>query len=235
MHTQDGCADLVKFSPRERQIIACLISAKQISEIALALHLAPNTVKSYVKGIYLKAGVHSARELMLKFPLAEHRADDRLESFSRMLAATDTVQLHAAVLGMLRAWAGANRAFCWEVSGDDAAGMVVRPCGMKPFEYSPATECVNGPRLMRASAVSQDAFLRAASAGRPLRGDVCLTLVHLMNRTWLVALGDPSAGSFAPDVLGLVRMLVRLAEHHAELFRPRAAALAVGSTQRRAV
>lgn len=224
MNAPSGCADLAMFSPRERQIIAALTTAQQVQEIAAALHLTTNTVKSYVKGIYVKAGVHSARELMLKFPPTERRADDKLDSFNRVLAAADLKQLHAAVLAMLRAWAGANRVLCWEVRDDAIGGPGLQPHAMKLFRFGPATECANGPRLLRASEVSRDSFLRAAAAGRPLQGEVCLVQFRLLNRRWLVALADPAMGSFAPDALGLVRMLVRLVEHHADLFRPDVAA-----------
>ncbi len=226
MNAPSGCADLAKFSPRERQIIAALTAAQQVGEIARKLHLTTNTVKAYIKSIYFKAEVHSARELMLKFPPMARGADERLDSFRRVLAARDIAQLHTAVLAMLRTWTEASRVLCWEVRGDAAGKTVVSPHGMKPVEYGPATECADAPRLMRASEVSRDSFLRAASAARPLEGEVCLLQFRLLDRRWLLALADPATGAFAPDALGLARMLVRLAEHHAELFRPRAAAAA---------
>ena len=108
-------ANPVKFTLRERQIIGELNAARQIREIAAALHLAPNTVKSYVKSIYAKAEVHSARELMLKLSSGGIPGDERVNTLSRMLAESDSAQLHAAALAMLRAWTGARKAFCWEI------------------------------------------------------------------------------------------------------------------------
>ncbi|MGH9393418.1 MAG: helix-turn-helix domain-containing protein [Terriglobales bacterium] len=52
------------FSRRERQIVDALIDAKSVKDIALDLDLSVNTVKDYLKAIYRKAAVHSARELV---------------------------------------------------------------------------------------------------------------------------------------------------------------------------
>ncbi|MGH9533806.1 MAG: LuxR C-terminal-related transcriptional regulator [Terriglobales bacterium] len=233
MHAPCGCADLAKFSPRERQIITALIAAKQVSEIALALHLTPNTVKAYIKGIYFKAEVHSARELMVKFLSADRPAEERLDSLNRTLAATDIVQVHAAAVAMLQAWTGARRALSWEVPGDDVGGLA-NPYGAKPLGYGPATAWADGPVLMPAGEAARDPFLRAASAGCPLQGEVCLVLLRLLTRKWLVALANPATGSFAPETLKLARALACIAEHHAESFRPKAvAAVAAGSARRR--
>ena len=56
-----------RFSPRERQIIDALLAAKAVKDIARELELSINTVKDYLKSIYRKAQVHSARELMVQF------------------------------------------------------------------------------------------------------------------------------------------------------------------------
>jgi DNA-binding CsgD family transcriptional regulator len=223
MKTPSGCADLAIFSPRERQIIAALTAAQQVQEIAVSLHLTTNTVKTYIKNIYFKAEVHSARELMLKFPPVARAADERLDSFNRLLAAADMVQLHAAVLGMLRAWTGARRSLFWEVPGDDISRLV-HPNGAIPLGPGSATACATGPVLMPAREVARDPFLRAASAVRPLQGEVCLALLRLLKRTWLLALADPAGGSFAPETVKMVQALARLAEHHAESFAPRTVA-----------
>ncbi len=234
MNAPSSYTGLAMFSLRERQIIAFLLAAKQVRQIALELQLTPNTIKSYIKAIYLKAEVHSVRELMLKFPPAGRAADERLESIHRVLAATDIVQLQAAVLAMLRAWTGARRVLCLEVSGDDH-GRLPQPYGGRPLGCGPAAACAEGPILMPASEVARASFLRAASAGRPLQGEVCLVLLRLARCTWLLALADPAAGSFTPDALKLVRALVHLAEHHAGTFVPKiATAAAAGAAQRKA-
>lgn len=235
MQAPSGCANLAMFSPRERQIVASLTAAQQVSEIALTLHLTKNTVKSYIKGIYVKAGVHSARELMLKFPPMPRAADDRRGSLNRVLATTETAQLHGAVLAMLCEWTGARRAQYWEVAGDDA-GRLPHPYIARSSAYAPATACADGPVLIAPREVARDSFLRAAFAGRPLQGEVCLMLLRLQKQKWLLALADPAAGSFAPEILKLVQALARLAEHHAESFTTKAAApFAAESAQRREV
>src|SRR6185437_6337674 len=55
-----------EFSPRERQIVDAVLQAKSVKDIAADLDLSVNTVKDYLKVIYRKAMVHSARELMRK-------------------------------------------------------------------------------------------------------------------------------------------------------------------------
>ncbi len=234
MNAPSSYTGLAMFSPRERQIIAALTAAKQVREIAVELHLTPNTVKSYIKALYLKAEVHSVRELMLKFPPAGRAADERLDSLYRVLGATDVSQLQAEALAMLRAWTGARRALCWEVPGDDV-GRLLRPCCARALGCGPAAACAEGPILMPASEVARDSFLRAAFVGRPLQGEACLVLLRLARRTWLLALADPAGGTFTPDALKLVRALVYLAEHHAGSFAPKiATAAAAGAAQRKA-
>ena len=234
MNAPPRYTDLAMFSPRERQIIAALTAAKQVREIALELHLTPNTVKSYIKALYLKAEVHSVRELMLKFPPAGRAADERLDSLSRVLGAADVSQLQAEALAMLRVWTGARQALCWEISGDDL-GRLPHPHGGRPLGCGPAAACAEGPILMPAGEVARESFLRAAAGGRPLQGEVCLVVLRLAGRTWLLALADPAAGAFTPDALKLVRALVHLAEHHAGSFAPRiATAAAAGEARRKA-
>ena len=272
-------ANPVSFTLRERQIIGELNAARQIRDIAAALHLAPNTVKSYVKSIYAKAEVHSARELMLKLSSGGIPGDERVNTLSRMLAESDSAQLHAAALAMLRAWTGARKAFCWEIHSQEprlspgapsgrgeavnvsarlecaekhcgspqpwtrrglqrretgaapsAGGVAPAPIsedavlrvlselgGARPRSQDPGPTAADGPVLLAADQASRHALLRSVSSC-PVQGQVILAVLRIQRRKWLVALADPPGGAFPDGALKITRVLVPLAERHAESF-----------------
>ena len=178
-------ANPVSFTLRERQIIGELNAARQIRDIAAALHLAPNTVKSYVKSIYAKAEVHSARELMLKLSSGGIPGDERVNTLSRMLAESDSAQLHAAALAMLRAWTGARKAFCWEIHPLDPRLSPGAPSGRgEAVNVSARLECAEehwgspqpgtrrGPQRREAGAAPS-----ASGAASPLLGENAVRLL----------------------------------------------------------
>jgi len=55
----------IKLSTREIEVFELLVDGKTRKEIAVELGLSSWTVKSYITYVYSKAGVHSAKELML--------------------------------------------------------------------------------------------------------------------------------------------------------------------------
>ena len=57
-------ADARGFSPRERDVFMILVRGRNCAYIANELHIAESTVKSHIKSIYRKAGVHSQQELL---------------------------------------------------------------------------------------------------------------------------------------------------------------------------
>lgn len=227
---------LTMFSPREQQIIEALAAAKSMNAIAADLHLTPNTVKSYVKGIYHKAEVHSARELVVKM-FHKVAPDSRREALERVLAAYDTAGLHAAVLALMRAWTGARRAIYWEIVSDGASAMTDRM--REPTRLMDATAQVldRGVVIVPRNAVRRDPLLAAGAGERKLEGEVLLTVLSIGDRRWLVALGEPPSGTFAEGAAKLVIGLVRLAEVQAELLRrkPTAMSSAAGMDSGKAV
>ena len=56
----------ISLSPREIDIIACLLSGKGVKAIASFLQLSPRTVESYIRSIMLKFGCNS-REGIIEF------------------------------------------------------------------------------------------------------------------------------------------------------------------------
>ncbi|HVX08960.1 helix-turn-helix transcriptional regulator [Humibacter sp.] len=53
-----------RFTRREREVLNGLAEEKSIAELATALHLSPNTVKSHVRGLYRKLGAHNREEAL---------------------------------------------------------------------------------------------------------------------------------------------------------------------------
>lgn len=68
--SETSSAILLRFTPRERRVIDGVMQAQTVKEIANDLGISYETAKDALKTIYLKAEVHSARELMLK--ILEH-------------------------------------------------------------------------------------------------------------------------------------------------------------------
>src|SRR5207245_526856 len=54
--------DALRLTPREIQILTALASGKSTLEVAAGLHISPLTVRSHVKSILSKLGVHSKLE-----------------------------------------------------------------------------------------------------------------------------------------------------------------------------
>jgi DNA-binding CsgD family transcriptional regulator len=107
------------FSPRECQVITEVCKAKSIRDIACDFGISTNTVKEYLKDIYHKAGVHSARELMLKYcdpPLPRILGQRR--DFSRdLLWSLEQLHQSGSMNGMVQALcAGAAKSACAEWS-----------------------------------------------------------------------------------------------------------------------
>lgn len=227
MNAPSRCTSLTMFSPRERQIIEALAAAKKMHAIAADLRLTPNTVKSYVKGIYHKAEVHSARELIVRM-FHDRPPDSRQEALQCILGARDVAELHAAALALMRAWTGAGRAIYWEIVSDGAGGVADR---LQPARLLDATAQVlsRGAVVMPPSAVRRDPLLAAGAGGRKLDGEVLLAVLSIGHRRWLVALGDAPKGVFAEGAAKLVMGLARLAEDQAELLRRKPAAMSTAA------
>jgi DNA-binding NarL/FixJ family response regulator len=59
---KDSDRMLALLTPRERQVLACLIEGDSRNRIAERLNLAPNTVRTHQQNIMAKLGVHSTLE-----------------------------------------------------------------------------------------------------------------------------------------------------------------------------
>ncbi len=59
--------DLQRLSPREKEVLQCLLSGKRVPTIAKELFIAENTVRNHLKSIFDKVGVRSQVELLEHF------------------------------------------------------------------------------------------------------------------------------------------------------------------------
>lgn len=57
-------ADYYKFTPREIELLSCLLQYKTTSEICEELHISTGTVKTHTHNIYMKVNVNSKNELI---------------------------------------------------------------------------------------------------------------------------------------------------------------------------
>lgn len=56
--------DLSVLSSRELEIVRNLLQGRRVTQIARSLFLSPNTVRSHLKSVFRKLGVHSQGELV---------------------------------------------------------------------------------------------------------------------------------------------------------------------------
>ncbi|MGH9471123.1 MAG: response regulator transcription factor [Terriglobales bacterium] len=97
-------------SPREQQVLDLLLRAQSLKEIAKALNVSVNSAKGYVKAIYLKARVHSARELITRHAQSGPPEDEVLASICALVACPTPREILPRCLTALRIWTGAAEA-----------------------------------------------------------------------------------------------------------------------------
>jgi tetratricopeptide (TPR) repeat protein/DNA-binding CsgD family transcriptional regulator len=74
----------VKFTPREIDIIACLLSARRTSQIASILSIAPRTVTTHFRNIMLRLDCNS-QESIINFIEKSHKLSILREYYSRLI------------------------------------------------------------------------------------------------------------------------------------------------------
>ncbi|MHB8735363.1 MAG: response regulator transcription factor [Terriglobales bacterium] len=209
------------FSPRERQIVSELLEAQSVKEIACKLNLSVNTVKDYLKTVYQKAQVHSARELLVKlYEERELRPAEPLPAAQLVAVAEALLDagrpeevLDRLVLGARNA-TSARRVSYWLVL---RAGGDILLTGYRSGETRLPG---NGPFLR---GVLQEGFGQLLTndvlAGERRRmesfgalGEITACRVRMPGRHGLLLASDPSGGTFSPVEIGALRLLARLAE-----------------------
>jgi len=78
---EDGGEMLAALTPREREVLVCLVEGTGRRDMAQHLHMSPNTVRTHLQNLMSKLGVHSALEAVA---LVRPQLDDQ---FSQRRAA----------------------------------------------------------------------------------------------------------------------------------------------------
>ncbi len=204
------------FSRREQQIVAALLEAKAVKDIAVDLDLSVNTVKDYLKSIYRKAQVHSARELMLKMSRPEPAPDAALAQFLQTAQNLEVAamprqalaQLGAAVMRCTRA----RRVSFWRMVRGPHDAFLASDEGMGTLRIGAFLQGVLDRGWGRLEAGETRGLeghqLTALGMGPEVIGVRCAPTA----RVQLMLIGDPVEGRFGALDLATVRLLARLAQ-----------------------
>lgn len=208
-----------EFSRRERQIVYAMLQAKAVKDIARDLDLSVNTVKDYLKTIYRKAEVHSARELMCKYS-PSHVAPSDI-GLAQLLQCAQRLSLEAApqealsqLHGAVRACTRARRVSFWrwlrsgqEIYLAGEAGSTRAGAVLHCQEF--------GARLRAQGWARLEAPDMGGREGRELveqglGGEVIGVECSPSARVQVLLAGDPAEGRFGPLDGAIVRLLARL-------------------------
>ncbi|HVB40753.1 MAG TPA: LuxR C-terminal-related transcriptional regulator [Terriglobales bacterium] len=204
------------FSRREKQIVGGLLEAKAVKDIALDLDLSVNTVKDYLKTIYRKAQVHSARELMVKLERPGAALPDI--ALAELLQAAQGLEMPAALPQQALARLGPAVRRCTRAQRVDFWRLVPGP--LEPFLSNDA-----GLGTLRIGGFIQRVLDRGwarmeADEARGAEGRQCAALGYSGDllgvrcapalRVHLMLLGNPLEGSFGALDLATARLLARL-------------------------
>jgi DNA-binding CsgD family transcriptional regulator len=212
---------LEPFSPREKQIVNELLEARSVKEIAIQLHLSVNTVKDYLKTMYQKAQVHSARELLVKLYEAENerRGEDSVMSLiGTVEALLDGSSVRGVVETMTQAASshcGAARAGFWLASRESAEWLLTsltpgvgRVRVASNFIQNVITTGAQHLRLSDAAGAGEKRRLEALG----VEEEVAAVRLRLQNRTGLLLITAPQHKHFEDRDIAALRVIGRLAE-----------------------
>ncbi|MGH9480618.1 MAG: LuxR C-terminal-related transcriptional regulator [Terriglobales bacterium] len=211
-----------EFSQRERQIVGGLLEAKAVKDIAAELGLSANTVKDYLKTIYRKAQVHSARELMLRvapppapWAMAPPPPDTALAQLLQTAQTLATGAAPAEALQQLQAavrrCTRARRVSYWRLLRGSAEPLLANDRGVAPLRLGGFTL-----RLLERGWTRLEPAELAGAEGRQLAaaglaGEVIGVRCSPSARVQVLLAGDPAEGRFGPLDAATIRLLARLA------------------------
>ena len=208
----------LEFSRREQQIVDAVMQAKSVKDIALDLDLSVNTVKDYLKVIYRKAMVHSARELMRKLlpasrqaPPADHALAQVLHSAQALAAASSAGAAQAQLTAAVRRCTRAQRvAFArWICPSGELYLALEQPAVLlRAGEFAQRVRERGWARLEARDARTPEARqLMRAGLGGEVIGVECGAGARTQ-----VLLAASDQGALGPLDAGTIRLLARLAQ-----------------------
>lgn len=214
---------LRSFSPREQQIVGAVLEAKAVKDIAVELDLSVNTVKDYLKTIYRKAQVHSARELMLRLAPAGAPAPPPDTALAQLLQTAQALaQRPAPAEALLQLGAAVRRctparrvSFCRLARGTGDLYLAAEATG------APLRTPVFAARILERGWARMEASQMHTPEGRclaacGLTGEVIGVACAPSVRAQVLLAGDPLEGRFGPLDAAIIRLLARLASSTAD-------------------
>lgn len=222
------------FSQRERQIVGGLLEAKSVKDIACELGLSANTVKDYLKTIYRKAQVHSARELMVRLVPAPARwtaaPPPPDTALAQLLQTTQTLEVAPApaealqqLTAAVRRCTRARRVSFWRLLRGGGEPLLANDGGGAPLRLGGFAL-----RLIERGWARLEPGEMAGVEGRQLTaaglaGEVIGVQCAPCARVQVLLAGDPTEGRFGPLDAATIRLLARLSSstgaQHAAAFR----------------
>lgn len=202
-----------QFSPREQDIIAGLLQARSVREIADDLHITVNTVKDYIKTIYQKAQVHSARALLIKFyldrpPARPGRSRDLADAIQKLLDSRSRELVLETLVMAAKTCTGGHEAMLFGL----AEGAVLRHGRdryLMPAEWSQALQAAPYFQSHVSSGSSLPPPFRWSHAGG---GEIIGVRLDTEPEAKLLAVSEPLGGRFEETALPTVRILACVAE-----------------------
>lgn len=220
-----------KFSPREQDIIEGLLQAQSVKDIALNLHLTVNTVKDYIKTIYQKAQVHSARALLIQFylnrpPAQPGRSRDLADAIQRLLDSHSRAGLIDTLLSTTQACTDARQVALFDLlSAGSAAGTAAATAvGTQHWLQARAGRELFPLPSRWSEALEESGFFQLPAPHRPVlpppfrwdfatvSGEMIGVRLSIPPAPALLLLSEPLGARFDASALPTVRILACVAE-----------------------
>ena len=205
-----------RFSPRESQIIGFVLEAKAVKDIAIELDLSVNTIKDYLKSIYRKARVHSARELMLQLGAPAHpRPDPDLGQFLQAAQALGAAAAPSEILHQLaaavRRCTRAQRVSYWRLLRGPRETVLANDAGGPSLQCGPFVQRLTERGWARFEPAEEGSYNLRNLAAAGLRGPIIGAQCAPTPRVQFLLASEPCEGEFGGLDLQALRLLARLA------------------------
>jgi DNA-binding CsgD family transcriptional regulator len=201
-------------SARERQLVNKLLEGSSVKGIATELNISVNTVKDYLKTVYHKADVHSARQLIVKMRNERQQGGDSallLEGIEDLLAARSAADIVDRLLEVASRLTESTASF-WVPAQERGENLLISyPRGDRraPLANFAQTVLRAGHALLAAGGTDDPETRRAWSTTREIAG----FRVAAHRHSGLLVLSDPASPyGFRPLTLAVGRALTRIAE-----------------------